>query len=39
MTSAVALIQARGGGWNASQLPAPASIATDGAVKQVKDTP
>ena len=39
MTSAVALIQALGGGWNASQLPAPASIATDGAVKQVKDTP
>jgi NodT family efflux transporter outer membrane factor (OMF) lipoprotein len=39
MASAVALIQSLGGGWNASQLPAPAGITTDGAVKQVKDTP
>ncbi len=38
MTSAVALIQSLGGGWNASQLPAPASIASDGALKQIKDT-
>lgn len=39
MVSAVALIQSLGGGWNASQLPAAGSIATDGAIKQVKDTP
>lgn len=39
MTSAVALIQSLGGGWNASQLPAPASITSDGALKQIKDTP
>ena len=39
MTSAVSLIQSLGGGWNAAQLPAPASISTDGAVKQIKDTP
>jgi NodT family efflux transporter outer membrane factor (OMF) lipoprotein len=39
MTSAVALIQSLGGGWNASQLPAPASITSDGALKQITDTP
>jgi NodT family efflux transporter outer membrane factor (OMF) lipoprotein len=39
MTSAVALIQSLGGGWNASQLPAPAAITSDGALKQIKDTP
>ena len=39
MTSAVALIQSLGGGWNASQLPPPASITSDGALKQIKDTP
>jgi NodT family efflux transporter outer membrane factor (OMF) lipoprotein len=39
MTSAVALIQSLGGGWNSSQLPAPASITTDGALKQIKDSP
>jgi NodT family efflux transporter outer membrane factor (OMF) lipoprotein len=39
MTAAVELIQSLGGGWNASQLPAPGSITTDGAVKQVQSTP
>ena len=38
MASAVALIQALGGGWNASQLPAPAGITSEGAVKQVQET-
>jgi NodT family efflux transporter outer membrane factor (OMF) lipoprotein len=39
MTAAVELIQSLGGGWNATQLPSPASITSDAAVKQVKDTP
>jgi NodT family efflux transporter outer membrane factor (OMF) lipoprotein len=39
MTAAVQLVQALGGGWDASQLPAAAKINTTAAQKQVADTP
>jgi NodT family efflux transporter outer membrane factor (OMF) lipoprotein len=38
MTAAVELVQALGGGWDVTQLPAPDKITTDGAVKQVGGT-
>ena len=39
MTAAVQLIQALGGGWNVSQLPAAAAINTKAAADQVANTP
>jgi NodT family efflux transporter outer membrane factor (OMF) lipoprotein len=39
MTAAVELIQALGGGWNASQLPAAKNINTPAAATQVANTP
>jgi NodT family efflux transporter outer membrane factor (OMF) lipoprotein len=39
MTAAVQLVQALGGGWDSSQLPAAATITGNGAAQQVKSTP
>jgi NodT family efflux transporter outer membrane factor (OMF) lipoprotein len=39
MTSAVELVQALGGGWDATQLPAPTAITTAAAAQQVGNTP
>jgi len=39
MTAAVELVQALGGGWNVSQLPAAATITSKGAQNQVANTP
>ncbi len=39
MTAAVELVQALGGGWNATQLPAANQVTTSGAVRQVAGTP
>ena len=39
MTAAVQLIQALGGGWNATQLPAASSITTAAAARQAAATP
>ncbi len=39
MTAAVELVQALGGGWDATQLPAASAVTTNGAVKQVAGTP
>jgi NodT family efflux transporter outer membrane factor (OMF) lipoprotein len=39
MTAAVELVQALGGGWDVSQLPAAASVNTGAAAKQVAATP
>jgi outer membrane protein TolC len=38
MTAAVELVQALGGGWDATQLPAANQVNTSGAVKQVSAT-
>jgi NodT family efflux transporter outer membrane factor (OMF) lipoprotein len=39
MTAAVQLVQALGGGWNVSQLPAAARVTTGAASRQVASTP
>lgn len=39
MTAAVQLVQALGGGWDTTQLPAAARVNSAGAVKQVSGTP
>jgi NodT family efflux transporter outer membrane factor (OMF) lipoprotein len=39
ITAAVELVQALGGGWDTTQLPAAGKITTDGAAKQVAGTP
>ena len=39
MTAAVQLVQALGGGWDVTQLPAASKVTTPGAVRQVADTP
>ncbi|HSY34169.1 MAG TPA: efflux transporter outer membrane subunit [Acidobacteriaceae bacterium] len=39
MTAAVELVQALGGGWDTTQLPAAKSVNTNAAVKQVAGTP
>jgi NodT family efflux transporter outer membrane factor (OMF) lipoprotein len=39
MTAAVELVQALGGGWDATQLPAAATITSGGAATKVKSTP
>jgi NodT family efflux transporter outer membrane factor (OMF) lipoprotein len=39
MTAAVELVQALGGGWDTTQLPAANKVNTSGAVKQVAGTP
>ncbi len=39
MTAAVELVQALGGGWDTTQLPAANTVTTSGAVKQVAGTP
>ena len=39
MTAAVELVQALGGGWDTTQLPAANKVTTNGAVKQVASTP
>ncbi len=39
MTAAVQLIQALGGGWNTTQLPAAAAITGTAAQQQVSNTP
>ncbi len=39
MTAAVELVQALGGGWDTTQLPAANKVNTDAAVKQVSGTP
>jgi outer membrane protein TolC len=39
MTAAVELVQALGGGWDSSQLPAANTVTTNGAVQQVSATP
>ena len=39
MTAAVELVQALGGGWNATQLPAASKVNTGGATRQVQNTP
>ena len=39
MTAAVELVQALGGGWDTTQLPAANTVTTNGAVKQVAGTP
>jgi len=39
MTAAVELVQALGGGWDTTQLPAAATVNSNGAVKQVAGTP
>jgi NodT family efflux transporter outer membrane factor (OMF) lipoprotein len=39
MTAAVELVQALGGGWNATQLPAPSKITTKEAARQVENIP
>jgi NodT family efflux transporter outer membrane factor (OMF) lipoprotein len=39
MTAAVQLIQALGGGWDVTQLPVASKITTQGAARQVADTP
>jgi NodT family efflux transporter outer membrane factor (OMF) lipoprotein len=39
MTAAVELVQALGGGWDVSQLPAAKKVTTKEAVKQVSETP
>jgi len=38
MTAAVELVQALGGGWDVTQLPAANQVNTSGAVKQVSAT-
>jgi outer membrane protein TolC len=39
MTAAVELVQALGGGWDTTKLPAAKKITTAAAAKQVSDTP
>jgi NodT family efflux transporter outer membrane factor (OMF) lipoprotein len=39
MTAAVELVQALGGGWDTTELPAANKVTTNGAVKQVAGTP
>ncbi len=39
LTAAVQLVQALGGGWDATQLPAAGKVTSDAAVKQVSGTP
>ena len=39
MMAAVQLVQALGGGWDATQLPAASKVTTNGAVQQVAATP
>jgi NodT family efflux transporter outer membrane factor (OMF) lipoprotein len=39
ITASVQLIQALGGGWDATQLPAASKVTTSGAVQQVSGTP
>ena len=39
MTAAVELVQALGGGWNVSQLPAASEIRSNETPRQVADTP
>jgi outer membrane protein TolC len=39
MTAAVQLVQALGGGWDVTQLPAAARVNTNGAATQVSTTP
>jgi len=39
MTAAVQLVQALGGGWNANQLPAAATVTTPGAANAAANTP
>jgi NodT family efflux transporter outer membrane factor (OMF) lipoprotein len=39
MTAAVELIQALGGGWNVSQLPAASKVTTSTSVREVQETP
>jgi NodT family efflux transporter outer membrane factor (OMF) lipoprotein len=39
MTAAVELVQALGGGWDVTQLPAASKVTTNGAEKQVAGTP
>jgi NodT family efflux transporter outer membrane factor (OMF) lipoprotein len=39
MTAAVELVQALGGGWDATQLPSATAITTDASMKQVSGTP
>jgi outer membrane protein TolC len=39
MTAAVQLIQALGGGWDGTQMPAPSQVTSKEASRQVADTP
>jgi outer membrane protein TolC len=39
MTAAVQLVQALGGGWDVTQLPAAATVTTGAAQRQVQGTP
>jgi outer membrane protein TolC len=39
MTSAVELVQALGGGWDTTQLPAAKTVTTNAAARQVAGTP
>jgi len=39
MMAAVQLVQALGGGWDATQLPSASKVTTNGAVQQVAATP
>jgi len=39
MTAAVELVQALGGGWNATELPTPAQVTSKETPRQVSDTP
>jgi len=38
MTAAVELVQALGGGWNASEMPAPSKVTSQDAVTQTSST-
>jgi outer membrane protein TolC len=39
ITAAVELVQALGGGWDTTQLPAASTVTSSGAAKQVAGTP
>jgi hypothetical protein len=39
MTAAVQLVQALGGGWDVTQLPAASKVTSNAAAKQVSATP